>query len=130
MMKKLSRLPDAELQVMRAIWAIDHPAQTGTIRAKLEEERPWNLSALQTLLSRLTDRGFLSSDKAGRQRSYTPLVGEGEYLAFENRPYLAGRRSALPRLVASLYENDSVSREDLAELREFLDSAMREGEER
>lgn len=129
-MKKLNRLPDAELQVMRAVWAVDHPARTGDIRAKLEEERPWNLSALQTLLSRLTDRGFLSWEKAGRQRSYTPLVGEGEYLAFENRPYLAGRRSGLPRLVACLYENDSVSREDLEELRAFLDSAMGEGEEK
>ncbi len=125
-MKDLVRLPDAELQVMRAVWALERPALTGEIRAKLEETRPWNLSALQTLLSRLTERGFLSSDKARRQRSYTPLVSEGEYFAFENRPYLAGRHGALPGLVACLYESDSVSREDLAELREFLDSAMGE----
>lgn len=129
-MKKLVRLPDAELQVMRAVWSLEAPARTGDIRARLEEDRPWNLSALQTLLSRLTERGFLSWEKDGRQRSYTPLVEEGEYLAFENRPYLAGRQGGLPHLVACLYENDSVSREDLAQLREFLDSAMGEGEER
>jgi len=123
-MSELTRLPDAELQVMQAVWALDPPACTGAIRGKLEETRPWNLSALQVLLSRLVDRGFLTTAKEGRQRSYTPLVSEGEYLAFENRPYLSGRRGVLPELVASLYESHSVTREDLAELRAFLDGAI------
>lgn len=95
---------------------------TGAIRARLEKERPWNLSALQTLLARLTERGFLSVGKEGRQNVYTPLVDEGEYLAFENAPFLEGR--GLPGLVAALYDSRSVSREELAELRAFLDEAM------
>ena len=82
-MKKLNRLPEAELTVMRAVWRLEPPVPTGAIRARLEKERPWNLSALQTLLARLTERGFLSVGKEGRQNVYTPLVDEGEYLAFE-----------------------------------------------
>ena len=58
----------------------------------------------------------------GRQNVYTPLVDEGEYLAFENAPFLEGR--GLPGLVAALYDSRSVSREELAELRAFLDEAM------
>lgn len=46
----------------------------------------------------------------------------GEYLAFENAPFLEGR--GLPGLVAALYDSRSVSREELAELRVFLDEAM------
>ena len=107
-MKKLNRLPEAELTVMRAVWRLEPPVPTGAIRARLEKERPWNLSALQTLLARLTERGF--------------LVDEGEYLAFENAPFLEGR--GLPGLVAALYDSRSVSREELAELRAFLDEAM------
>ena len=129
-MDRLTRLPEAELTVMRAVWALEAPARTGDIRAQLEKTRPWNLSALQTLLTRLTDRGFLSAGKEGRQRTYTPLVSEGEYLAFENRPFLAGRRGALPELVASLYESDSVTLSDLEELRVFLDQAIAAGEEK
>ena len=87
-MKKLNRLPEAELTVMRAVWRLEPPVPTGAIRARLEKERPWNLSALQTLLARLTERGFLSG------------------------------------LVAALYDSRSVSREELAELRVFLDEAM------
>lgn len=127
-MPTLTRLPDAELQVMQAVWSLPAPAQTGAIRVKLEEARPWNLSALQTLLSRLVDRGFLSTAKESRQRSYTPLVTEREYLAFENRPYLSGRRGALPDLVAALYESHSLTRSDLEELRAYLDSAIQEEE--
>ena len=94
-MDRLTRLPEAELTVMRAVWALKTPARTGDIRAQLEKTRPWNLSALQTLLTRLTDRGFLSAGKEGRQRTYTPLVSEGEYLAFENRPYPQGVREGI-----------------------------------
>ena len=129
-MKKLNRLPEAELTVMRAVWRLEPPVPTGAIseefiqaiRTRLEKERPWNLSALQTLLARLTERGFLSVGKEGRQNVYTPLVDEGEYLAFENAPFLEGR--GLPGLVAALYDSRSVSREELAELRVFLDEAM------
>ena len=128
-MKKLNRLPEAELTVMRAVWRLEPPVPTGAIRTRLEKERPWNLSALQTLLARLTERGFLSVGKEGRQNVYTPLVDEGEYLAFENAPFLEGR--GLPGLVAALYDSRSVSREELAELRVFLDEAMgKEGDVR
>ena len=120
----LSRLPEAELTVMRAVWRQRPPASTGAIRAELERARPWNLSALQTLLSRLAERGFLRCEKAGRQNVYTPLVAEADYLAFENRPFLSGRRGALPGLVASLYESHSIDQDDLQELRAFLDRAI------
>ncbi len=123
-MQNLTRLPDAELKVMQAIWQLRIPARTGEIRSKLEEDRSWNLSALQTLLSRLVTREFLSVEKNGQQRSYTPLVNESEYLAFENRPYLEGRRGVLPNLVASLYESNSLTAKDLEELRNFLNETI------
>jgi BlaI family penicillinase repressor len=123
----MTRLPEAELTVMRAVWRLQHPAATGEIHALLEQERPWNLSALQTLLSRLTQKGFLRGEKKGRQNAYTPLVSEGDYLAFENRPFLQGR--GLPGLVACLYESRCVSRQELEELRTFLDRAIAGEEE-
>ena len=87
-MKKLNRLPEAELTVMRAVWRLEPPVPTGAIRARLEKERPWNLSALQTLLARLTERGFLSVGREGRQNVYTPLVDEGETEYCHRHPVL------------------------------------------
>ena len=56
---------------------------------------------------------------------YTPLVSEGEYVAFENAPFLEGK--GLPGLVTALYDSQSISREDLAELRAFLEETMGKG---
>lgn len=76
-MKKLNRLPEAELTVMRAVWRLEPPVPTGAIRARLEKERPWNLSALQTLLARLTERGFLSVGGRGGRTSIPPWWTRG-----------------------------------------------------
>ena len=58
------KLPDTELKVMQAIWHIESPASTSAVREELQKERPWNLSALQTLLGRLVRRGFLQTEKS------------------------------------------------------------------
>ena len=121
----MERLPDAELQVMRAVWSLPAPCATGQVRRVLEAERPWNLSAVQTLLARLVGRGFLRTEKEGRQRSYAPLVAQEDYLAFENAPFFR-RGAAVSKLVASLYRQDSLTQADLDELRAFLDRAGRE----
>lgn len=122
-MRQFKRLPGAELQVMQAVWSCgEYPVATARIREVLENEKPWNVSALQTLLNRLIARGFLNSGKQGKNRCYTPLVGEKEYLAEENRSVLEKLNgNSVTRLVASLYDSHSITEEDLEELRTFLE---------
>ena len=67
-MEKFKKLPDAELEVMKAIWAHETPVSTSQVKEYLEQSRPWSVSALQTLLNRLIARGFLSSEKRGKNR--------------------------------------------------------------
>ena len=75
----LTRLPDAELEVMQALWALDtYPAHTADIAARLE--RDWKAPTLLKLLSRLEERGFVRGEKAGRANLYTPLVAQKDYL--------------------------------------------------
>ena len=83
------KLPDTELKVMQAIWHIEPPASTSAVREELQKERPWNLSALQTLLGRLVRRGFLQTEKQGKSRYYTPLVTEEDYLFSEMDGWLS-----------------------------------------
>ena len=70
-MAELMRLPDTELEIMKVIWESGRTLSTSEVKASLEEQRPWNVSALQTLLNRLIDRGFLESYKEGKNRFYT-----------------------------------------------------------
>lgn len=121
------KLPDTELKIMQAIWRMDTPASTSEIREEMQKERPWNLSALQTLLGRLVARGFLTTEKKGKNRYYTPLVAEGEYLAADSRRYFQKwPGGSLRDLVACLYESNSVTKADLEELKAFIEEETKE----
>lgn len=121
-MSKPERLPDTELEVMKAVWRSDLPVSTSQIKELLDQTRPWNVSALQTLLNRLIARGFLSTEKQGKNRYYEPLVDEDTYLAAENKTFLEKlNNNSLRRFVASLYDSRSITEEDLDELKHFID---------
>ena len=122
-MTDIMRLPDTELEIMKVIWESGKTLSTSEVKILLERSRPWNVSALQTLLNRLIDRGFLESHKEGKNRFYTPLVPEKEYLAVENKAFLEKVNDrSVTKLVASLYDSKSISEEDLDELAAFIRS--------
>ena len=122
-MGEIMRLPDTELEIMKAIWERGETLSTSEVKALLERQRPWNVSALQTLLNRLIDRGFLESHKEGKNRFYTPLVSEKEYLAVENKAFLEKVNDrSVTKLVASLFDSHSISEADLDELAAFIRS--------
>lgn len=117
----MQKLPDTELEIMQVIWKENKILSTSEIKEKLELYRPWNVSALQTLLNRLIDRGFLSSYKEGKNRYYAVAIGEEAYLAFENRLFLQKvNENSLMKMVASLYRSHSISDTDLDELAQFI----------
>ena len=105
-MAELMRLPDTELEIMKVIWESGRTLSTSEVKASLEEQRPWNVSALQTLLNRLIDRGFLESYKAVENRAFLDKVNN----------------HSVTKLVASLYDSHSITEEDLDELAAFIRS--------
>lgn len=120
-MKEIMRLPDTEREIMKAIWEAGETLSTSEVKALLERKRAWNVSALQTLLNRLIERGFLESYKDGKNRYYTPLIAEADYLAVENRAFLERVNDrSVTKLVASLYESEAISDADLDELAAFI----------
>ena len=122
-MSEIMRLPDTELEIMKVIWESGETLSTSEIKILLERQRPWNVSALQTLLNRLIDRGFLESYKEGKNRFYTPLVAEKDYLAVENKAFLEKVNDrSVTKLVASLFDSHSISEADLDELAAFIRS--------
>ena len=122
-MSEIMRLPDTELEIMKVIWESGETLSTSEVKILLERQRPWNVSALQTLLNRLIDRGFLESYKEGKNRFYTPLVAEKDYLAVENKAFLEKVNDrSVTKLGASLFDSHSISEADLDELAAFIRS--------
>ena len=123
--RQLPRLPDAELEVMQALWELGaYPAHTGGIAARLDKS--WKAPTLLKLLSRLEERGFVAGSKEGRINSYTPLVAREDYLASESRSFLERvHGGSLSSLMAALYPDTGLSREDMAELERILERGAR-----
>ncbi len=128
--KAVRRLGDAELEIMQIIWEAGNPVTANYVLERLQSRRKWALSTLMTVLSRLTDKGFLSCDRTQRNNLYTPLIGEEDYRASESRSFLQKLYgNSFQSLVATLYDSKVIGRCDLDELRRFLDKLEREGKE-
>lgn len=121
MFDKMRRLPDAELEVMKAIWESPPPMSTNDVMKLISAEKNWNISTLLTLLSRLIERGFLSSEKRGRERIYYPMVERGEYMEFETKNFLQKlHKNSFMSLVTTLYNNNDLTEQDINELSQWL----------
>ena len=118
----MKRLGDAELEIMLAIWGAGEPASSTYVQSQLKGRRDWPLAAVLTSLNRLVEKGFLAVEKQGRANYYRPLVSESDYKAAEGRGLINRLYGgSFTDMAAALYDGRAISREDLAELREYLD---------
>ena len=125
MRKPHDQLPDTELEVMNAVWELPNPVSTGNIKRRLDLNRPWNLSALQTLLGRLVERGFVSVEKVGKNKMYTAIIKNDEYRIKANHSFLKKvNENSVKNFVAALYDGNHLSKEDLKELEEFINEKL------
>lgn len=117
----IRRLPDAELEVMQAVWACPPPAARADIDRILQETHPMALTTLLTVLSRLAEKGFVEIRKEGRSARYLPLVSRQDYLAQQSRRFVEKVcGGSLPAFAAALCDS-GLTREELAQLRELLE---------
>ncbi|MEA5038879.1 MAG: BlaI/MecI/CopY family transcriptional regulator, partial [Clostridiaceae bacterium] len=59
----IRRLPDAELEVMQAVWECVPPVSRTDIERILQKRRPLAATTVLTVLARLTEKRFLSVEK-------------------------------------------------------------------
>lgn len=121
MTDRIRRLPDAEQEVMQAIWACQAPVVRADIENILFQAHPMAMTTLLTLLTRLSDKGFITIEKNGRRSSYTPCISQEDYLAAQSKTFfekLCGRN--ISTFAAALCDS-GLTREEIAELRSLLE---------
>ena len=118
----IPRLPDAELMIMNIIWRCESEATSAQVTKMLENQKDWTASTILTLLARLVERGFLTVRKDGRQNIYRAVIAEADYVENESKTFLEKfHGNSLTSLVAALYSGKAISKDDLEELRRFID---------
>lgn len=124
---KLKRLPDSELDIMLIIWDAGKPVNRSYIEGKINEKKNLASTTILSLLSRLTEKGFVKCEKEGKNNIYTSLVNEDDYIQNEGKSILEKLYgNSLKNFVAALYNGNKVNEDELDELRQFLDKTKEE----
>ncbi len=117
----IHRLPDAELEVMQALWSFDQSATRAQLEEKLRSTHPMAPTTLLTLLTRLGEKGFVKAEKQGRSSLYTPLIAEKDYLASQSSRFIRKLCGGNLKTFASALCDSGLSKEDLQQLRQLLE---------
>ena len=120
----IRRLPDAEQEVMQAIWACTAPVVRTDIEKILYKTHPMAMTTLLTLLTRLSEKGFISIEKNGRRSYYTPCISREDYLAAQSKSFVDKLCGGSISTFATALCSSGLTREELSELREMLEKGM------
>jgi predicted transcriptional regulator len=113
-------LTATELEMMNVIWRIG-PCSVLQVVEQLRPERELAYTSVSTIVRILEQKGYVTSSKEGRGHLYDAAVSKEEY-----------QRSTVQRMVTSVFDNapallvrrlldtDSLSADDLAEIRALL----------
>ena len=120
MAKLVSKITDAEAEVMRVLWESGQELPIADIRKTLEQSSIWEASTIKTLLRRLCKKGVVSAIKK-EVFYYKPLVSEAEYNEYATQILIDRLYSGSAKnLVASLLGSKKLDDTDIKELRDMF----------
>ncbi len=115
------KLPDAEFDVMQAVWAGEPPVNTAYLMEMVGRVRGWKAPTLISFLVRLEERGYVTSEKKGKERYYTPVADQTEYIRTASRQFVNQYHGgSFVRMMDSLYGENKLSEDDIDELLQWL----------
>jgi len=121
-------ISDTELVVLKALWA-HAPCTVRELAEKLEGPgRDWAYTTVQTLLTRLEQKEYVTAERSGRAHIFTPSVSREEFLG-EHLGDIADRvcEGAAVPLMLSLANNHRFTDDEIAQFRELLDTLEGDG---
>lgn len=129
-MLEAEKITDAELEVLRALWASKEPMTLGQVKSALTRSQGWNENTTKTLLRRLCQKGAVTQEKR-EVYYYLPLVDRDALERCRTQKLIDKLYAGSAKdLVASLVRHDQLQPEDVADLRDMFQALWdgREGE--
>ncbi len=125
-MQTRKKLPDGEFEIMKAVWKSEEPVTSPILNEKLKAllpDKDWKQQTIMTMLVRLEKKGFLRSEKKGKERLYFSSVSEEDYMKVESENFRGRfRDSSFSGLVKALSGGEKMSEADIEELQSWLDN--------
>ncbi len=120
----IQQISDSELELMKIVWDEGGKVLYARIMERLADTgKGWQKNTVITLLSRLVEKGLLTTSKIGRRNEYTAVVSQAEYQAAQTKTLLNKLyQGEAKNLVMTLVEQELLTGEDYEELRAFWEA--------
>lgn len=116
-------LTPLELKVMNILWGLKKAFVKEIISKWAEEPEP-AYNTISTIVRILEEKGFVGHEAFGRSHQYFPVISKGKYQQHLLKNVMENVFSgSLTGMVSSLLNNEAVSKDELAELKDLIEKS-------
>ena len=121
-MDNSKKLPEAEFDVMVALWnSRSYPVNTAYLMEHVGKAKSWKAPTLISFLTRLEDRGFIHSEKKGKERYYYVDAVKDDYIKSVTLDFLNKYHSgSFVKMLDLLYGCGAFPNEELDKMLKWL----------
>jgi predicted transcriptional regulator len=113
-------LTEVELEMMNVIWRIG-PCSVAQVQEQLKSQRELAYTSVSTVVRILEQKGYVTSEKAGRGHRYTAAVPKEDYQAMSVELIVSKVFDGAPSvLVQRLLDSETVTSRELAQIKTLL----------
>lgn len=121
-MKNKLQVSESELEVLKVIWDKEISTSKEIVEILLKTTK-WKVKTIQTLITRLVEKGVVNVDKANKKAYiYSPNVTEKEYKKFANESFVNKLyNGSLNLMISTFIKENKLSKNDIDDLRNLLE---------
>ncbi len=120
MKKENAILQQSDRYIMEKLWE-ESPRTITLLYHELKEEQGWSKSTVNTLLTRMVEKGIIYYEEGGRARQYYPAVKREDAAVAETENFLQRvYKGSVGMMMNTMIRESAFSHEEIEELYEIL----------
>ncbi|MCB2358186.1 BlaI/MecI/CopY family transcriptional regulator [Clostridium estertheticum] len=124
-MYKMSKISNAEWEIMKIIWKNSEISSINIIK-ELKDKSEWKPATVKSLINRLLNKNIIGFNKLGYEYLYYPLVSEDECIklesfSFVNRVF----NGSIKSMLLTFAQSDELSKLDIKDLKDILNQLIK-----
>ena len=121
-MDNIRKLPEAEFDVMVALWDCKvSPVNTAYLMENVGKHKGWKAPTLISFLTRLEEKGFIHSEKKGKERQYYADAVKEEYIKCVTIDFIEKYHcGSLVKMMNVVYGEKHESTDQIDEVRKWI----------
>ncbi|MCI8693352.1 MAG: BlaI/MecI/CopY family transcriptional regulator [Lachnospiraceae bacterium] len=120
MKKENAILQQSDRYIMEKLWE-ESPRTITQLYHELKEEQGWSKSTVNTLLTRMVEKGIIYYEEGGRARQYYPAVKREDAAVAETENFLQRvYKGSVGMMMNTMIRESAFSQEEIEELYEIL----------